>query len=67
MYAVLKAFEIIFQLGLAFAWQRVNHPILLTLGRDHPSLPQIGKMLRNLDLRLAQDLLEVADAKRRFC
>ena len=40
--------------------------MLVTLAGNHVPLPQISEMLRNDDLRLSEDLLDVADAQRGF-
>ena len=62
--AILQAFQVRFQFRRAFPRQRINHPILLPLGHDHFSLPQIGQVLGDFHLRLAEDFLKMANAER---
>ena len=61
---ILQAFEILHQLGRAFRRQRVNHPVFIPSRDDHPPSSQIREVLGDFDLRLPQNVLEMADAQR---
>jgi len=52
------------------AWVRregIHHPVRLPLGVHKAMLLQIIQVLGDFDLRLIQNLLEVADAERTTC
>jgi hypothetical protein len=60
----LEAGEIFLdQRGLLFR-QAVNHPLRMALTLDQTPAAHVGKMPRHLHLRLAQDRLDVTNAKR---
>src|SRR6185312_16537194 len=62
-HAVLQAGEIGRQLRRAFRRQAVDHPIGLLARLDQPVRAQVREVLGNLHLRLAEDLLKVADTQ----
>jgi len=62
--AVLQAGEIFLdQWGLLFR-QAVNHPLRMALTLDQTPAAHVGEVPRHLHLRLAQDCLNVTNAKR---
>jgi hypothetical protein len=63
--AILQALQVTLQFGRAPRRERIDHPVSVPR-RDHQSpSPEIGEVLRNLHLRLAQDVLKVANAEGR--
>src|SRR3954470_25009500 len=62
--AILQAGQVRLELTRRLRRQFIDHPITRPLDLDQPPRAEIGEMLRDLHLRLAQDLLKVADAER---
>ena len=63
-HAVLEAPQVGIEFAGTFGGESIDDPIALALHFDQPACPQVGQVLRHLDLRLAQRRLEVAHAKR---
>jgi hypothetical protein len=64
--AVLQAFKIGLQFRIPPLRERINHPGLIAFGNDHPPRAQISEVLGNFNLWLAENALEVTNAKRAF-
>jgi hypothetical protein len=62
--AVLEAAEIGGELGRGFFGEVVNHPLALALDFDEAAGTEISEVFGDFHLRLAEDVLEVADAER---
>jgi hypothetical protein len=62
--AVLEAAEIGGELGRGFFGEVVNHPLALALDFDEAAGAEVGEVFGDFHLRLAEDVLEVADAER---
>jgi hypothetical protein len=41
----------------------VDHPVALAFAENHAALSKVGEVARHLDLRLAQDLLQMANTQ----
>jgi hypothetical protein len=65
--AVLKTFEIGFELHRRPGWKAINPPCSIASGLDHSLLTEIGEMLGYLRLRETKNLLKVADTKWTAC
>jgi len=64
--AIVKTFEILFQFGCPIFRQRINHPVLLLLGDDHPSVPKVSQVLGNLHLWFTKNILNMTNAEPRL-
>ncbi len=47
-----------------FGRKAVDHPVALAFVEDHAALSKVGEVSRHLDLRLSQDLLQMANTQR---
>ena len=60
---ILQARQVGGQFARRFGWNRVDHPVSLPLTLDHATRPQVAEVLRDFNLRLLQNFLEVTDTE----
>jgi hypothetical protein len=60
---ILQASQLAGQRRRGRGRQTVDHPLATALGRDKAAAAQVGQMPRDLHLRFAQNLLQMADTK----
>ena len=65
MSAVLQTLQVSFQFGGRTWGKRIDDPVPVSLGSDHSFAAQVGEVLGNFDLGLPENVLKVANAKRR--
>jgi hypothetical protein len=64
LHTVLQTSQIPIELRRPLLRERIDYPVLLSLGCHHSVASQIGEVFRDLHLRLAKNALEMANAKR---